>query len=55
MNAYEIARRANVLPEQFGTRVSPQTLRSLMEIRGGGEYGGSSLSYRLHSPRTEPL
>jgi hypothetical protein len=39
MNANEIARRANALPEQFATRISQQTLRSLMEMRGGGEHG----------------
>jgi hypothetical protein len=39
MDAYEIARRANALPDLFAARVPEQTLTSLRQMRGGGEHG----------------
>jgi hypothetical protein len=39
MDAYEIARRADALPDLFATRVPEQTLTSLHRMRSGGEHG----------------
>jgi len=39
MDAYEIARRADALPDLFATRIAEQTLTSLQQMRRGGEHG----------------
>jgi hypothetical protein len=39
VDAYEIARRADALPDLFATRVPEQTLASLRLMRRGGEHG----------------
>ena len=39
MDAHEIARRADALPDLFATRVPEQTLSSLRLMRSGGEHG----------------
>jgi hypothetical protein len=39
MDAYEIARRANVLPDQFATRLPAGTVTGLRQMKAGGEHG----------------
>lgn len=39
MDEYEIARRAAVLPDQFGNRLPEKTVGWLRTMERGGEYG----------------
>jgi hypothetical protein len=39
MDAHEIARRVDALPDLFATRVPEHTMTSLRQMRGGGEHG----------------
>lgn len=39
MNAYEMARQASALPDQFATRLPADTLEGLRLMDEGGEYG----------------
>ncbi len=39
MNAYEMARRASALPDQFATRLPEDAVAGLRLMEEGGEYG----------------